>query len=171
MLKCEEILATIIRPTGDFTTESRTYKLFFDSDRTRTSNYSDNRFRIIGKISSLIDNSFKETVIDETANPFLNVETKSIDPIAYEFCKVNKLLASLEIIYNQIILDFKSLLNLQVDYFLDPDDSKQEGIMFRLRIKDKPKKILKQENNFYLHIRKSIPIGERKYFSIVYSVI
>jgi hypothetical protein len=171
MLNCEEILATVIRPTGDCTTESRTYKLFFDPDRTRTANYPDTRFEAIWQISSQVNNSFKEAVIVEATNSLPILETKNIDPIAYEFCRVNRLLASLDIIYNQIIFDFENLFNLQVEYFVDPDGSKQEGVFFRIVIKGKPKKILKQENNFYLHIRKSIPIYERKYFSIVYSVI
>jgi len=171
MLNCEEILATVLRPTGDVTTESRTYKLFFDPDRARTESYFDTRFQAIWKISSQVSSSLEEVESIEVLSSLIKFEVQNIDTIAYEFCRINKLLASLEIIYNQVIFDFKNLFNLQVDYFVDPDNSKQEGIIFRLFIKDKPKKILQQENNFYLHIRKSVPIGERRYFSIVYSVV
>lgn len=173
-MNCEEILATVMRPTGDVTTESRTYKLFYDLNRYRTENYPDARFQVIWQISSQVSHSIDDVTgitRNETSNPLPRFEAKNIDQIAYEFCRINRLLASLEIIYNQVISDFKNLLKVQVDYFVDPDGSKQEGVIFKLLIKDKPKKILQQENNFYLHIRKSIPINERKYFSIVYSVI
>ena len=66
--------------------------------------------------------------------------------------------------------DFVNLRNIEVDYFVDPEIVGREGIIFKLSIKDKPKKILTAEENFYSHIRTAIPISDRKYFSLVYSV-
>lgn len=173
MLNCEEILATLPRPTGDSTTESRNYKLFFDPNRIRTENYSDARFQAIWRISSEVRNSVDEVtreIRNETSNPIPKFEVKNIDQIAYEFCRVKKLLVSLEFFYNQIVTDFVNLINIEVDYFVDPEISGREGIIFKLSIKNKPKKILKAEENFYSHIRNAIPISDRQFFSLVYSV-
>ena len=175
MLKCEEVLATLVRPTGDSTTEPRTYKRFYDPNRARTENYPDARFQVIWQISSQVSSSVIEATsanfVREATSAEATFETKNIDSIAYEFCRVYKLLSSLDTFYNQIIYDFKNLLNLEVEYFVNPDDSKEDGVIFKLLIKDKPKKIIQQENNFYQHIRKSVPTEERKYFSLVYSVV
>lgn len=173
MLNCEEILATLPRPTGDETTESRTYKLFFDLNRERTANYSEARFQAIWRISSGVSNSVDNVageIKSETSNLIPRFEAKNIDQIAYEFCKVKKLLVSLEIFFNQIITDFVNLRNIEVDYFVDPEIAGREGIIFKLFIKDKPKKILMVEGKFYSHIRNAVPISDRKFFSLVYSV-
>lgn len=173
MLNCEEILATLPRPTGDTTTESRTYKLFFGPNRVRTVSYPDVRFQAISRISSEVSNSvnsIKGVIRNETSNPIPKFEVKNIDQIAYEFCRVKKLLVSLGLFYNQIMADFVNLRNIEVDYFVDPEIVGREGIIFKLSIKDKPKKILTAEENFYSHIRTAIPISDRKYFSLVYSV-
>ena len=98
MLNCEEILATLPRPTGDTTTESRTYKLFFGPNRVRTVSYPDVRFQAISRISSEVSNSvnsIKGVIRNETSNPIPKFEVKNIDQIAYEFCRVKKLLVSL----------------------------------------------------------------------------
>lgn len=173
MLNCEEILATLPRPTGDETTEPRTYKLFFDPDRVRTANYSDARFEAILRISSEVSNSIADVTgvgSIESSNSIPRLEAKNIDTIAYEFCRAKKLLVSLEFFYNQVVTDFVNLKNIEVEYFVDPEISEREGIIFKLTIKDKPKKILKAEENFYFHIRTSVPISDRQFFSLVYSV-
>lgn len=173
MLNCEEVLATLPRPTGDDTTEPRTYKLFFDPNRFRTASYSDARFDAILRISSDVSNSIADVIgvtSIESSNPIPRFEAKNIDAIAYEFCRVKKLLVSLEHFYNQIVTDFVNLKNVEVEYFVDPEIVGREVIIFKLTIKDKPKKILKAEENFYSHIRNAVPISDRQFFSLVYSV-
>ena len=173
MLNCEEILATLPRPTGDDTTEARTYKLFFDPDRFRTVNYSNARFDAILRISSDVSNSIADVVgvaSSENSNSIPRFEAKNIDLIAYEFCRVKRILVSLELFYNQALMDFTNLKNIEVDYFIDPEISGREGIIFKLSIKDKPNKILKAEENFYSHIRNAIPVSDRQFFSLVYTI-
>ena len=47
MLTSEKILETVLRPTSDNSTNSRTYKHFYDPVRHRTENYDSDRFRAI----------------------------------------------------------------------------------------------------------------------------
>lgn len=174
MLTCEEILTTLVRPTADESTETRTYKAFFDLHRSRTESYWESRFEIIGAMGERVENLIgeEEVCASSPSTPSVTIvsESKNVDIVAYEFCRAHKLLASLDIMYNQIVNDFTNLKGLQADYFVDPELKKREGVVFRLLIKGNPKRILKEENIFYSHIANSIPLEHRKFFSLVYSV-
>lgn len=173
MITEEQILLNVFRPTADNeNTDRRSYKLFYDFNRTRTENYFFNRFQAIGSIGNEI-----EGLID-SINPVIfspdityQVESKNIDLIALEFCKANNLISSLEAIYSQVEINFKNLKLLEAEYFVNPEKSKTASIIFKLTLRGKPKNILKDEDNFYKCIRKLVPIDHRKYFSLVYSII
>lgn len=166
MIKDIEILMGIVRPTGDIdSTECRTYKYFYDLSRFRTENYPESRFKIISSLGAQLHKANKLIETSETA------QVKNIDPIAFEFSRSKKLSNSLEIIYLLIESTFKNLKRVEADYSTDPEISCQEGIVFKLLIKDNPKKILQEEDNLYLQMERMVPEKDRKYFSLTYQVI
>lgn len=159
------ILAEIVRPTGDATTNCRTYKYFFAPNRFRTENYANSRFDVIGILG--------EKIKEVTAEPLtsLPLYQKNIDFIASEFAKSKKIYASLEILYSLIEMNFRNLKKLEADYFIDPEIDGHEQVIFKVLIKDKPRNILKEEERFYSQMSNIIPLGEQKYFSLIYQVI
>ncbi len=166
MVKDIEILMGIVRPTGDIdSTECRTYKCFYDLSRFRTENYPESRFKIISSLGLQLHEVTKVIETSETA------QVKNIDPIAFEFSRSRKIKNSLEIIYLLIESTFKNLKKVEADYFIDPEIRGQEGIVFKLLIKDRPKKILQEEDKFYSQMKKMVPKEEHKYFSLTYQVI
>ncbi len=166
MIKDIEILMEIIRPTGDiYSTECRTYKNFYDLSRFRTENYPDSRFKIIGNLGLKLREVIREIDTSETT------QTKNIDSIALEFSRVRKLDNSLGLIYSLIESTFKNLKRVEADYSIDPEIRGQEGIVFKLLIKDHPKKILQEENKLYSQMERMVPEEDRKYFSLTYQVI
>jgi hypothetical protein len=166
MIKDIEVLMGIFRPTGDIdSTECRTYKYFYDLSRFRTENYPESRFKVISSLGLQLHEVIKDIETSET------VQVKNIDPIAFEFSRVRKLDNSLELIYSLIESTFKNLKRVEADYFIDPEIRGQEGVVFKLLIKDKPKKILQEEDKFYFQMKRMVPVEEHKYFSLTYQVI
>lgn len=167
MLTYDDVIETLPRPTGDSSTQCRSYNVFYNFPRYRTKNYPDERYKAIRVLGVAIEQLIK--VQYENA-PNIQ-EYANIDIIASEFCKIHNLTSSLEIMYAQIVNNFKKLQKLEADYFKDQEIPDQEGIVFKIIVKNKPKKILQDEKNFYQTIRNLIPAKDRNYFSLVYTVV
>lgn len=167
------IFSEILQPSGNESTENCTYRNFYDF-RHQNTQEKDDEFKI-AIISRLQDLNIlanqeaeleEESLFDETS-----VSDKSIDIIAYEFCKAKKLLGYLENIYIQIENNFKGLQKVEVNYCVDPEILNYEMIVFSLSIKNDLKDILCNKKVFYNAFQAIVPPQLRSYFVLTYDVV
>lgn len=174
------LLKAIVRPTGDTSTDARSYKIFY-GERARTENYGRERIEVIGRLGEVVVSvsysiSINQPVTfisstktqDENADilPFINA-----DPILLPFCD-SKGIRPAFLNYAALIPSvFKNIKDLRAEFVVDPDVENEQRIAFYLTIEAEPQEVLRQEEDFYKRLAGLIRAHERKYFALVYSVL
>ncbi len=180
MNNVSRLLNAIVRPTGDTSTDARSYKAFY-GERARTENYGRERIEVIGRLGEVVVSVSYSISInqplsfisstktrDENADvlPFINA-----DPILLPFCD-SKGIRSAFLIYAELIPSvFKNIKGLRAEFVVDPEIENEQRIAFYLTIEAEPQEVLRQENEFYKRLTGLIRSHDRKYFSLVYSVL
>jgi hypothetical protein len=179
MNNLSSLFHAIVRPTGDASTDARTYKNFY-LVRSRTENYESDRIEVIGRLGEVVSHMYTVLYVNEPIAGTVgrttdeNIDILSLinsDPILLPFCNSKGIKNAFRNFASLIPLVFKNIKDLRAEFVIDPDVEGEQIIVFNLLIEGTPQNILGQEKMFYTRLKTLIQPKDRKYFSLVYSVI